>query len=125
MKRFQAHTDYLYRIKQSPFNTNHVATCSYDKTTHQNMGLVKWTLIRSYTQHTSRVYGIDFIDEDTIASGSKDQTIKIWSLSSGQTIRTMNANSEVNCLKLLNNRIHLTVGLLSGDINIYSINDGS
>jgi WD40 repeat protein len=58
----------------------------------------------------SRVYGIDFIDEDTIASGSKDQTIKIWSLSSGQTIRTINANSEVNCLKLLNNRIHLTAG---------------
>jgi WD40 repeat protein len=31
----------------------------------------------------------------------------------------------VNCLKLLNNRIHLTAGLLSGDINIYNINDGS
>ena len=126
MKRFQAHSDFLYRIKQSPFNTNHVATCSYDNTTKiWDSSNNAWTIIRSYTQHTSRVYGIDFIDEDTIASGSKDQTIKIWSLSSGQTIRTINANSEVNCLKLLKNRVHLTAGLLSGDINIYNINDGS
>jgi WD40 repeat protein len=62
---------------------------------------------------------------DTLASGSYDRTIKIWSPTTGQTKRTIQTNQYVYSLKLLNTNIHLAAGLESGDINIYNINDGN
>ena len=60
---------------------------------------------------------------------SQNKQFQIWSLSSGQTKRTINlANGAyVHCLKLLNNLIHLAVagGFSSFGIHIYNINDES
>ena len=75
---FQAHSSHIIRIKQSPFNTNYVATCSSD-------GAVKiwnvsssfdWTLITTYSQHSSSVLALEWLDNDTLASGGSNyQTI--------------------------------------------------
>ncbi len=83
-----------------------------------------WNLIRTYTGHSNAVWELEWINLDTIASGGfSDYTIKIWSISSGQTLRTINAGTLVNSLKLLNNGIHLAAGL-NPNINIYNINTG-
>ena len=59
------------------------------------------------------------------SAGQTDGEIKLWSLSSGQTKRTIQTNSQyINSLKLLNNNIHLASGVGYG-INIYNINDGN
>jgi WD40 repeat protein len=125
---FQAHSNSIYRIKQSPFNTNYVATCSSDQTVKiwNVSSSFDWTLITTYSQHSSWVYALEWLDNDTLASaGSFDQTIKLWSPTTGQTKRTIQTNQSVYSLKLLNTNIHLAAGLDSGDINIYNINDGS
>jgi WD40 repeat protein len=124
---FKAHSSDIWRIKQSPFNTNYVATCSYDtKVKIWNVSSsFEWTLITTYSQHSSTVYAMEWLDQDTLASGSYDQTIKLWSMATGQTKRTIQTNQWVFSLKLLNTNIHLAAGLGNGDINIYNINDGN
>jgi WD40 repeat protein len=85
-----------------------------------------WTLIRTYSQHSSSVYALAWLDQDTLASaGSYDKTIKLWSMATGQTKRTIQTNQHVDSLKLLNTNIHLAAGLQYGDINIYNSIDGN
>jgi WD40 repeat protein len=130
---FQAHSSSIYRIKQSPFNTNnknanYVATCSSDRTVKiwNVSSSFNWTLITTYSQHSSYVYALEWLDNDTLASaGWQDREIKIWSRTTGQTKRTIQTNTYVCSLKLLNTNIHLAAGLENGDINIYNINDGN
>ncbi len=125
---FKAHSDRIHRIKQSPFQTNYVATCSWDRTVkiwNVSSFSFNWTLITTYSQHSSQVYALEWLDKDTLASaGWTDKTIKLWSLTTGQTKRTIQINQNAVSLKLLNNNIHLVAGLYP-DINIYNINDGS
>jgi WD40 repeat protein len=128
VKSFKAHSNYINRINQSPFNTNYVATCSDDRTVKiwNVSSSFNWTLIRTYSQHSSPVYALEWLDNNTLASGGDyDQTIKLWSRTTGQTKRTIQTNQEVTSLKLLNTNIHLAAGLGNGDINIFNINDGN
>ncbi len=126
---FQAHSKAIIRIKHSPFKTNYVATCSDDKTVKiwNVYCSFLWTLITTYLQHSSHVEALEWLDNYILASGSYDRTIKLWSMSTaGQTKRTIQINEWVFCLKLLNTKIHLAVGLgYNGDLNIYNINDGN
>jgi WD40 repeat protein len=88
-----------------------------------------WTLITTYSssQHSSGVRAMEWLDNDTLASsGWSDKTIKLWSMATGQTKRTIQTNRQyVYSLKMLNTNIHLAAGLYNGDINIYNINDGN
>ena len=55
-----------------------------------------WTLIQTLV-HSSLVTGVEFIDDDTIATGSQD--IYLWKISTGTQILYINAGSvKVNCL---------------------------
>jgi WD40 repeat protein len=130
LNSFQAHTDAINRIKQSPFlnNTDYVSTCSYDRTVKiwYLSNPYNWSLIRNYTDHTQAVLGLEWINEDTIASGGYDYTIKIWSIKTAETKLTIYAGDVVYSLKLLTNGFYLASGLGSGKINIYDIiNNGS
>jgi WD40 repeat protein len=126
---FQAHSENIWKIKQSPFNTNinYVATCSWDKTVkiwNVSSFSSKWTLITEYSRHSSSVADFEWSDKDTLASaGQTDQTIQVWSLTTGQTKKTIQTNQNVASLTMLNSKIHLATGLGYGDINIYNIND--
>ena len=71
------------------------------------------------------MYALEFINEDTIASGGLDLSIQIWSISSGLTQRIIKTNSVVFSLKLLSNGFYLACGLENGKIEIYNINDGT
>jgi WD40 repeat protein len=128
---FQAHSNYFNRIKQSPFykntNTNYVATCFYDVKIWDVSSSLNWTLTTTFSQHSSVVYALEWLDKDTLASaGWTDKTIKLWSPPTGQTKRTIQTNQEVYSLTKLNTNIHLAAGLGNpSDINIYNINDGS
>ena len=51
--------------------------------------------------------------------------IKIWSINTGQTSRTINTGSEVFSLKLLSNGFYLAAGLGDYKIQILNINTGS
>jgi WD40 repeat protein len=128
VKSFQAHSGRINKIKPSPFKTNYVATSSVDKTAKiwNVYSSYNWSLIRTYSQHSSGVYALEWLDNDTLASaGVTDQTINIWSPTTGQTKRTIQTNQYVDSLKLFMTNIHLAAGLSNGDINIYNIKDGN
>ena len=131
---FQAHTfgQWVIRIKQSPFNSNLVATSGQDWTVKiWNVVSIsaEWTLLRTYDSHFPyEVYGLEWLDADTIASsGYGYQAIKIWSVSTGETKREIYPGANILNLKLLTNKSNLAVGL-DTDIQIYDIrnfNDGT
>jgi WD40 repeat protein len=108
-----------------------VATVSYDFTVKiwnitSIYSSTNWTLIRTFTNHTNAVVGLEYINEDTIATGSMDNTIKIWSINFGETLRTINTNSGVySLIAMITNCFYLCAGLVNGNINIYNIIDGS
>ena len=97
-----------------------MATCSGDKTVKiWNISNVSnWTLLRTYRDHSNTVYSLEWINADTIASGSYDQTIKIWSITTGQTNIIINASSMIFSLKLLNNGLYLASALENGKIKM-------
>jgi WD40 repeat protein len=106
-----------------------VATCSSDFTVKVWDAASDWTLIRTYSNHSSEVESIAWLDEDTLASsGWTDEKIKIWSVRTGQTKLTIDAwNGDiVDSLEMLSDKIHLAHGSgWSNSIYIYNVNDGS
>ena len=132
VKSFQAHTNQIVRIRQSPFGQRLVATSSWDTTvniwdasTSSNNNYCKWTLVQTYRGHADYVYGLEFLNEYTLASGAFDSTIQFWSLTTGQTLRTINVGIDVWCLQMLSNGTHLAAGLSDGNISVYNISTGS
>ena len=98
-----------------------MATCSDDFKVKIWNPNTNWTLTRTYTNHTNMVYGIEWINADTIASCSEE--IQIWSISTGVTKKTIK-NGKLNyALQLLSDG-NLAVGIRNA-INIYDISTGS
>jgi WD40 repeat protein len=129
LKTLQAHKSgfQINRIKQLP--NGYVATCSNDYTA-KIWDPTVWALIRNYTGHINKgVVALEYINADTMASSAYDQTIQIWSISTGVTIRTFtnvqNQYTNVLSLALLTNGYYLASGLATGVIFIYNINNGS
>ena len=80
-------------------------------------------MIQKYSNHSSfDVYGLEYINADTIVSGDANGTIQIWSIGTGLTLRTIYTGSIVYTLKIFG--LYLAVGV-SSKINIYSIENGS
>jgi len=123
LNSFQAHTDVIERIKQSPFTNQYVATCSNDFTVKIWDPNNNWNLIREYFGHFMGVYSLEWINENTIASGSLDRTLQIWSISTGFMQRKINLVDWVVSFKLLSNGYYLAAGTWY-NINIYNINTG-
>ena len=122
------HTSAIQIIKQSPYNSCYVATCSFDQTV-KIWNLNNWALIRTFTGHNSHVYSAEFLNADIIATGDLSGIILIWSIGSGVINMTINAGqySSVNCLKMFSNGVYLAacLGVWSSNINIYSIHTGN
>ncbi len=97
---FKAHSSWIYRIRQSPFhtnpNTNYVATCSRNETVkiwNISSSSFDWTLITTYSEHSSDVQALEWLDNDTLASaGYNIEPIKLWSPTTGQTNLTILTN---------------------------------
>jgi WD40 repeat protein len=113
---FQAHTSAINRIKQSPYNYQYVAAVTGHNTakiwnvTSSSSSSYDWFLIRNYTPRTYPVNDLEFIDEDTIATGSHDRLIKNWSISTGITVRIIRAGSVIYSLVLASS-LYLDAGL--------------
>ena len=58
-------------------------------------------MIRKYLEHTNEVYCIDQIDADTLVSAAHDYTLRIWKISSGQTLRKIEIPSITYVAKAL------------------------
>ncbi len=133
---FQAHSSNILRIKPSPFKNddilfrNYVATSGFEIKIWNVLSATNWQLIQTYSDKSMSSIPMEWLDAFTLASGNGfNGAVKIWSVSTGQTKRTINTTfrSGVDCLKLLSNKLHLAVGgyiSARGEIQIYNINDG-
>ena len=72
-----------------------------------------------------QVNSLKIINDTHLVSGSDDTNIKIWLISTGSCIRTINVGSIIKCLALLKNG-YLAVGIdaARNNIKIYDINTG-
>jgi WD40 repeat protein len=127
-KSIQAHSSTVLRIKQLP--NGYVATCGDTTVKIWDPSLYKWTLIQTYTYNYSSFNAFDYINKDLmISAGMKNYNyvsneLNIWSISSGETVRTINFIDSVYTLKMLANGINLAIGH-NGLISVYNINTGS
>lgn len=71
--------------------------------------------------HTSTVYQTIALPDNKLISCSFDKTIRIWNLSTGEFIKTLNSFYIVNSIVLLDNNF-LAAGLQNGVIQIWDLN---
>ena len=119
----------INNIKQFTNSPYYFVTCgTTDKTVKIWLATQNgsWNLKRTYFGHSQGVYGLEIINDALIASGSLDGTIQIWSSLNGALQRKIDSNGAYvfMSLKLLSNGVYLASGLLTGNINIYSIATG-
>ncbi len=88
------HMEFIRHLKYLPYKNGYVASVSNDKTVNVWEALT-WTSIRKYTNHTDIVFSLDQIDSDTMVSGSNDNTIRLWRISTGQTMKIINVGADV------------------------------
>ncbi len=93
------HTDGIWHLKYLPYKNGYVASASYDRTVNI-WNTLKWTSIRKYTNHTMTVFSLDQIDNDTMISGSGDQTTRIWKISTGETLKIINVSAWVHAVRV-------------------------
>jgi len=115
------HTDEIIFLKYLSLN-GYVASCSYD-TTVNIWNPNGFESIRKYAKHTGPVLCLDQIDKDTLVSGSRDNTIHLWEISTGQTLRTIYVGNWVYSVKSLSNGL-IACGL-DKNISIYEYSTGN
>jgi WD40 repeat protein len=93
------HTSTIHHLKHLSYKNGYVASASADNTVNIWEALT-WTSIRRYLGHSNWVFSLDQIDNDTMVSGSNDKTIRIWKISTGETLKTINANASVYAVRV-------------------------
>jgi WD40 repeat protein len=93
------HTKGIYHFKYLPYKNGYIASASQDYTVNV-WNTLTWTSIQRYTNHTDRVFSLDHIDNDTMVSGSEDQTIQIWKISTGETLKIITFNVAVYVVRV-------------------------
>jgi WD40 repeat protein len=120
------HTGTIFHLKYLPYKNGYVASASNDATVNV-WDILTWTSIRKYTNHTSWVRSLDQIDNDKMVSGSVDYTIRIWKISTGETLKIINANGIVFVVKVFSIEYKQIVCGTSGasnNLQIYNYETG-
>ena len=99
-----------------------VASCSYDKTVKiWNTTKDDWSLVMTFTSgNAARPRALEQIDDDVLATGFDDKTIKFFSLNTGKIVRTISVDYFVLALKKLP-QSHIASAGGSSDIDIWHI----
>ncbi|AFY35721.1 caspase family protein [Calothrix sp. PCC 7507] len=84
----------------------------------------RWTCIYTLTDHSDKVNCVAISpDGQTLVSGSADQTIKIWSLTTGKHIHTFEGHADtVNCVAISPDGQTLASGSADKTIKIWNLN---
>ncbi len=121
------HPSTIRHLKYLPFKIGYVASASADMTVNI-WNTLTLTSIQRYTSHTNTVRSLDQIDNDTMVSGSMDQTIRIWRISTGETLKTINVNAIVYVIRVFSieyKQIVCGKGGSSNNLQIYNYETGN
>jgi COMPASS component SWD3 len=120
------HTDAIRYLKYLPYKNGFVASASYDKTVNI-LNTLTWKSIQRYTSHTDWVFSLDQIDNDTMVSGSFDNTIRIWKISTGETLKVIPLSLYVYAVRVFSIEYkQIVCGLesFSNNLQIYNYETG-
>jgi WD40 repeat protein len=94
------HNDWVMGLKQ--ITSDILASGSWD-TTIKLWDITTGQEIRTLTGHTSAIYkSLDLINNgQTLVSGSLDQTIKLWNWSTGECLSTIQTNSVISSMAVI------------------------
>ena len=80
--------------------------------------------MRTLVGHTSIVFSLEVVFPNKLASGSLDNTIKIWDINSGECMRTLVGHSDkVSSVELVSSKI-LASGSDDDTIRIWNLDSG-
>jgi WD40 repeat protein len=79
-----------------------VASCSADFTVNI-WDPFTWASIRKYSEHVKEVFCIDQINMDTLVSAGLDGTMRVWKISTGQTLSKIDLPSPTYVVRSLSN----------------------
>ncbi|EGR29585.1 hypothetical protein IMG5_153060, partial [Ichthyophthirius multifiliis] len=73
--------------------------------------------------HCDRVNSVQFTSEkDKVSTGSSDRLLKIWDISKGSCLKTINCGSNVRYIDYFQSEPHIITGHNDGSIRLYSTN---
>jgi WD40 repeat protein len=78
-------------------------------------------LLKELNGHSEEIRCLKMLNDETFLSGSRDNTIKIWKIYSGECLKTLYFNNWVNCIETFNDDKMLIIGSES-DVIIYDLN---
>jgi WD40 repeat protein len=108
---FKAHDSFINDIKH--VSSSQIVSCSYSDV-FQKIKL--WKLetnecLRTFTGHNWPVKCLEIsFDKSKLYSGSEDGTLRVWGISSGECLKTIQLSSPIECIKLLSSNF-IAVGL--------------
>ncbi len=120
------HTNRIRHLIYLPYKNGYVASASAD-TTVNVWDTLTWASIQRYTMHTDVVFSVDQIDNDTIVSGSQDNTIRIWKISTSETLQTIRVTVQVYAVRVFSiesKQIVCGTGATSDNLRIYNYSSG-
>jgi WD40 repeat protein len=109
-----------------PFKNGYVASAARDNSVNIWDTQTR-TSIQRYTNHTGWVNSLDQIDNDTMVSGSEDKTIRIWKISTGETLKIINVNAVVYVVRVFSieyKQIVCGKASSSNNLQIYNYSTG-
>ncbi len=83
------------------------------------------TMLRSLTGHTSWVNGLSFYGNDLLASGCSDKTVRIWNVSSGTLLRTIQTSNDVISVAYSPDGRYVAAGDFGQLVTVYDANTGA
>ncbi len=112
---FQTHENWVNDLKL--VDSFGLASCSLDQSI-KLLDVNTLECLKIFEGHSGGVNCLDFLlDEKKLFSASQDHTVKVWSLSTGRCLNTIDLESSVLCLALVSSSL-LAVGLVGDEHNL-------
>ena len=110
-------------VEISP-DSQKIATARLDNKNTIKLWSIDGKLLETFRGHSDRVNDLSFSpDGQTLASGSADDTVKLWDLRNGKPLRTIEIKKDAFAVRFLNKQT-LAVADSEETIKIWNVNDG-
>jgi WD40 repeat protein len=117
-----AHDDSINQIKV--FNAAGIAASASNDNTVRIWNLSTMSLLLTYNGHIDDVQCVEFIDGNTIASGSVDMSLQIWQVKDGKMLKKIKFTTWVTSILLLQSGL-LASGDYLGKIRMWNVTTGN
>lgn len=80
--------------------------------------------VRRLSGHSKEITSVSFQNENIILTAGRDQTIKVWDLRTGNNVKTLDNQTEINAVALNPSKDLLATANVDNTASIWNLNDG-